>query len=177
MKQQQEVSQTVKDQVNQLFNSQQRISIQALGADMTGIKRRLFLSFDAKNSVLDKELFVVKDVYLSDQCANIIMEITGRATATQYDRPESSIEIRKFVNECYDMMCKLVKTIVLKHMHGMWEGMSAEDKTFNSQAIEDGSRIIGTFSVPINDKDVVNFWAITESDREDTTILLPSEVL
>ena len=62
--------------------------------------------------------------------------------------------------------------LISRHVHGDWGEMSADDKTANDLALQDGSRI---FSSYILNDGITKIWIITESDRSSTCLLLPED--
>ena len=58
-----------------------------------------------------------------------------------------------------------------RHLSGDWGDLSAEDKQENDFSVNNGFRIISSYS----SKKGVKFWIITEADRSATTVLLPEE--
>ena len=66
--------------------------------------------------------------------------------------------------------------LVQRHVSGDFGDLCDEDKQLNRQAIEDGSRILSSYSVSDSDK----VWLITEAKNSEgirvaTTALKPSE--
>ncbi len=62
-----------------------------------------------------------------------------------------------------------------RHLNGDWGEMSEEDKKFNDEAIQNGSRIFSAYK-----EGEIKIWIITEAKNEDeirecTTVLFPSE--
>jgi len=62
-------------------------------------------------------------------------------------------------------------TLLARHVHGDWGDMDKEDCRANDHAIKDGSRIFSSYNLPTKGR----IWVITESSRETTTLLLPSQ--
>lgn len=60
--------------------------------------------------------------------------------------------------------------LLVRHGTGDWSEMSAMDQASNTNAVQDGSRILSAFQV--NDE---RFFVITEADRSSTTVLLARE--
>lgn len=58
-----------------------------------------------------------------------------------------------------------------RHARGDWGDAGPEDWAENELALKDGSRLLSVYHTP----DGVKFWIITEADRSNTAILLPSE--
>lgn len=58
-----------------------------------------------------------------------------------------------------------------RHLSGDWGDLSTEDKQENDFAVNNGFRILSSYS----SKKGVKFWIITEADRSATTVLLPEE--
>ncbi len=66
-----------------------------------------------------------------------------------------------------------------RHARGDWGNVCKEDWFTNEQALEEGHRIITSYSIdpskPSKGYGENTIWIITEADRSVTTILLPSE--
>ena len=60
---------------------------------------------------------------------------------------------------------------LLRHAHGDWGDLCAEDRRVNEQALRNGSRLLSSYRTRLDDK----LWVITEWDRSATTLLLPEE--
>lgn len=58
-----------------------------------------------------------------------------------------------------------------RHMIGDYGELCDEDKRLNDEAVQDGSRILSSYTASTGAK----LWVITEADRSATTILLPVE--
>jgi len=58
-----------------------------------------------------------------------------------------------------------------RHVTGDWGELPEEDKTENQFSLEKGFRLLSSYRTAAGDK----IWAITESDRSVTTLLLPEE--
>ena len=58
-----------------------------------------------------------------------------------------------------------------RHVRGDWGDIPEEDRRENQFSLEKGFRLMSSYRTKAND--VV--WAITESSRSHTTLLLPSE--
>jgi hypothetical protein len=66
-------------------------------------------------------------------------------------------------------------SLLLRHSHGDWGDLEAEDKTANERAVESGARILSAFETPKG-----KVWVLTTAQddygkRESTCVLLPSE--
>ena len=64
----------------------------------------------------------------------------------------------------------LLATCLSKHIRGDWGDVCTEDKQSNDQALQDGDRILSSYTV-LGTK----IWIITEWDRSVTTVLFPDE--
>ena len=62
-------------------------------------------------------------------------------------------------------------TFLARHLCGDWGELDAEDKRLNDEAVQDGSRILSSYTASTG----TNLWVITDTDRSATTILLPEE--
>ncbi len=61
--------------------------------------------------------------------------------------------------------------LLIRHMTGDWGDIDEEDAAENKLSIEEGFRILSSYTTP----DEKRIWIITEADRSVTTFLLPSE--
>jgi hypothetical protein len=69
-----------------------------------------------------------------------------------------------------------IHSCVARHQSGDWGDCCPDDAALNDSAIVDGSRIFSVYTIPaglytLSDR----IWVITESSREYTTVLFPSE--
>jgi hypothetical protein len=62
-------------------------------------------------------------------------------------------------------------TLLDRHVSGDWGDLDSEDKARNERALLDGDRLFSSYKVSEHAK----VYVITEWDRSQTTILLPSE--
>ena len=60
---------------------------------------------------------------------------------------------------------------LLRHKHGDWGELCAEDRRENERALRVGSRLLSSYRTRNEDK----LWIISEGDRSATTLLLPEE--
>jgi len=60
---------------------------------------------------------------------------------------------------------------LVHHMGGDWGEVDAHDWERNDEAVEQGHRIVSSYTAHNGTK----FWVITEHDRSATTFLLPRE--
>jgi len=60
---------------------------------------------------------------------------------------------------------------LLRHKHGDWGELDAEDKQANEVALRHGSRLLSAYRTQMENK----LWVITEWDRSATTLLLPED--
>ena len=60
---------------------------------------------------------------------------------------------------------------LLRHMHGDWGELCAEDRRENERSLRVGSRLLSAYRTRREEK----LWVITEWDRSVTTFLLPEE--
>jgi hypothetical protein len=60
--------------------------------------------------------------------------------------------------------------LFLRHAHGDWGDLEAEDRASNDRAVRFGGRIFSAYALPQG-----RVWIITEADRSATTALLPDE--
>ena len=61
-------------------------------------------------------------------------------------------------------------TYLLRHQCGDFGTVGAEDAQANKDAIEDGNRILSSYTIGGE-----RLWIITEADRRNSTLLLPEE--
>jgi len=66
----------------------------------------------------------------------------------------------------YDIMKAL-----RRHVYGDWGELDDEDKAENEFSVENGYRILSSYT----SSNGIKFWVITEADRSATTVLLPEE--
>ncbi len=64
-----------------------------------------------------------------------------------------------------------VMEALCRHLSGDWGDLSTEDKQENDFAVNNGFRILSSYT----SQKGVKFWIITEADRSATTVLLPEE--
>jgi hypothetical protein len=60
---------------------------------------------------------------------------------------------------------------LLRHKHGDWGDLCAEDKRENEKSLRFGNRLLSSYQTRQDDK----LWVISEWDRSATTLLLPEE--
>jgi hypothetical protein len=60
---------------------------------------------------------------------------------------------------------------LLRHVHGDWGELCAEDQRENARALRGGGRLLSSYQTRLEDK----LWIITEWDHSATTLLLPAE--
>src|SRR4051812_27667566 len=60
---------------------------------------------------------------------------------------------------------------LLRHLHGDWGELCAEDRRDNERSLRAGSRLLSSYRTRRDEK----LWVITEWDRRVTTLLLPEE--
>ena len=70
-----------------------------------------------------------------------------------------------------ELELKDVISSLVRHAGGDFGDVSEEDKELNEEAVDTGDRILSAY----HDRNGVKFWIITEWDRSETTVLLPSE--
>ncbi len=58
-----------------------------------------------------------------------------------------------------------------RHSHGQWGDLPPEDLAENERGLVGGGRLVSAW----NSDEGIRFWAITESDRSVTTVLLPQD--
>ncbi len=58
-----------------------------------------------------------------------------------------------------------------RHVNREWGDLSAEDQRGNDYSVENGFRLLSSYSTNAGD----TIWIITEADRSATTLLLPEE--
>ena len=59
-----------------------------------------------------------------------------------------------------------------RHHNGDWGSVCDDDKQENELSVEQGFRVLSSYTVPVCD---VVIWIITEADRSVTTVLFPEE--
>jgi len=65
-----------------------------------------------------------------------------------------------------------VGALIERHQAGDWGEVPDEDRAENELSINQGFRLLSTYTLPRTGETV---WIITEADRSATTLLLPSE--
>jgi hypothetical protein len=60
---------------------------------------------------------------------------------------------------------------LLRHKHGDWGDICAEDRHENERSLRLGNRLLSSYQTRTEEK----LWIITEWDRSVTTLLLPEE--
>jgi hypothetical protein len=73
--------------------------------------------------------------------------------------------------EAFEKAGERWSTFLLRHVHGDWGELDADDVQENELSLQHGFRLLSKYS--LGDKTVI--WIITEADRSATTILLPEE--
>lgn len=63
-------------------------------------------------------------------------------------------------------------SLLARHVRGDWGRVCPEDAEQNNDAVSLGGRILSVYPVG---KTLADVWVITEADRSNTTILLPSD--
>jgi hypothetical protein len=58
------------------------------------------------------------------------------------------------------------------HVQGNWGTLDAEDAAFNDASLKAGGRLLSVYPLP---NDPGDFYIVTEADRSNTTIMLPSD--
>jgi hypothetical protein len=59
-----------------------------------------------------------------------------------------------------------------RHIVGDWGDLDAEDTQTNDEALNDGGRLLSSYTHPVSKE---RLWIITEHDRSATTVMLPME--
>jgi hypothetical protein len=60
---------------------------------------------------------------------------------------------------------------LVRHSHGDWGDLCADDKQANANAIKHGGRVLSKYVL----SDQTAIYIITEADRRSTTVMLTSE--
>jgi hypothetical protein len=69
-----------------------------------------------------------------------------------------------------------IRACILRHQACDWGDCCTDDAALNTLAISDGSRIFSSYMIPDGLYTLESkVWIITESSREHTTVLFPSE--
>ena len=63
-----------------------------------------------------------------------------------------------------------INVLLVRHLHGDWGDLDEHDKQVNTDALEQGGRVLSTYGTEGS-----NVYIITEADRSVTTILRPDE--
>ncbi len=64
-----------------------------------------------------------------------------------------------------------ISDALMRHAHGDWGTLDAEDVKTNERALKHGGRLFSQYHSSQN----IMFWIITEYDRSATTVLLPED--
>jgi hypothetical protein len=64
-----------------------------------------------------------------------------------------------------------IQTALVRHARGDWGDVSADDRDENESALGEARRLMSVY----RDSKGVEFWIITEADRNVTTVLLPDD--
>ena len=71
---------------------------------------------------------------------------------------------------------EFVRSCVSRHLSGDWGDCCPDDASLNDAALVDGSRIFSVYTIPDGLYTLERrIWIITESSREYTTVIFPSE--
>jgi hypothetical protein len=70
-----------------------------------------------------------------------------------------------------DQANKTAFEFLSRHLRGDWGDLCQDDKTENELGLKHGFRLLSSYQVT----DREHLWIITEADRSETTLLLPSE--
>jgi len=75
-----------------------------------------------------------------------------------------------------DKFSSFVMKCMFRHKACNWGDLDPEDIECNNLALEYGSRILSSYTIPFSfEFDHNKVWIITEADRSSTTILFPSD--
>jgi hypothetical protein len=66
---------------------------------------------------------------------------------------------------------QLPAEFLLRHQHGDWGDLCAEDRQANERALRLDGRLLSSYRTRLDAK----LWIITDGDRSATTVLLPDE--
>jgi hypothetical protein len=58
-----------------------------------------------------------------------------------------------------------------RHLSGDWGDLTEEDRQLNDEAVENGERVLSSYTLATGEK----LWIITEADRSSSCCLLPHE--
>ena len=69
-----------------------------------------------------------------------------------------------------------ISQCITRHQSGDWGDCCPDDAALNDAALQDGSRVFSVYIIPAGLYTLESkVWIITESSREYTTVLFPSE--
>lgn len=69
-----------------------------------------------------------------------------------------------------------IRSCIERHLLGDWGDCCLDDASLNDAAVIDGSRILSVYLIPSGLYGLESkIWIITESSREYTTVIFPSE--
>ncbi len=75
-----------------------------------------------------------------------------------------------------DKFSRFVMKCMLRHKACNWGDLAPEDIECNNLALEYGSRILSSYTIPFSfGFDHNKLWIITAADRSSTTFLFPSD--
>ena len=99
------------------------------------------------------------------------IEILYRELAKPGKFPLGMVVMTPGATEALFVAQQIPPEFLLRHVHGDWGELCAEDCRENERALRVGSRILSSYRTLAE----ARLWVITEADRSATTLLLPEE--
>ena len=99
------------------------------------------------------------------------MEILYRALAKPGKFSLGQVLLTPGATEALFTAQQVPPEFLLRHVHGDWGDLCAEDRQENARSLRVGSRLLSAYQTRREEK----LWVITEWDRSATTLLLPQE--
>jgi hypothetical protein len=65
----------------------------------------------------------------------------------------------------------LLQSVMHRHVYGDWGDVCDDDWRANEQALQHGDRLVSVYQIDSE----LTLWIITETDRSQTTVMLPEE--
>ena len=100
------------------------------------------------------------------------------ATLSLAFHPGQMVQTRGIFDACceHHPFFTFVRSSIARHLQGDWGDCCPDDAALNDAALLDGSRIFSVYTIPAGLYTLESsVWIITESSREYSTVLFPSE--
>jgi hypothetical protein len=99
------------------------------------------------------------------------VEILYRALAEPGKFPLGHVLLTPGATEALFAAQQIPPEFLLRHLHGDWGELCAEDRRENERALRAGARLLSSYRTLAE----TTLWVITDADRRATTLLLPEE--